>query len=46
MGLHYPSDSSAGRHLAGGIWSALFPLNQIAVPTLMRILARATAEWP
>jgi membrane-associated phospholipid phosphatase len=45
LGLHYPSDSSAGRHLAGGVWSALFELNQIPVPTLTRLVARASAEW-
>jgi len=45
LGLHYQSDSSAGRHLAGGVWAALFPLKQISVPTLMRVLARARAEW-
>jgi hypothetical protein len=45
LGLHYPSDSNAGRHLAGGVWSALFELKQIAVPTLARIVAKARAEW-
>ena len=45
MGLHYPSDSSASRHLAGGVWSALFPLQLISVPTLNRIVAKASAEW-
>ena len=50
MGLHYLSDSSAGRRLAGGIWNGLFnatPTQPIpmAVPTLQRVLARASAEW-
>ena len=39
LGLHYPSDSSAGRHLAGGVWAAIFSsqipaANRIWVPTL------------
>lgn len=48
LGLHYPSDSSAGRHLAGGNWNGLFyetPAKLIAAPTLHRVLARARAEW-
>ena len=52
LGLHYPSDSSAGRHLAGGVWADLFPrvlgvpvAPVIPVPTLARIVARAAAEW-
>ena len=52
MGLHYPSDSAAGRHLAGGIWSIVItqPSGTVSapaidVPTLKRILARASAEW-
>lgn len=52
LGVHYPSDSSAGRHLAGGIWHALVgtPGNPadpatIQLPTLQLVLARAKAEW-
>jgi membrane-associated phospholipid phosphatase len=50
MGLHYPSDSAAGRHLAGGIWSIVMTqppatAPTIDVPTLRRILARASVEW-
>ena len=50
LGLHYPSDSDAGRHLAGRVWAAIFSpqiaaAERIPVPTLARIVARATAEW-
>ncbi|MDP2004174.1 MAG: hypothetical protein Q8K45_00715 [Rubrivivax sp.] len=48
IGLHYPSDSAAGRHLAGGIWNAIFDPQApepIDLPTLQRVLARARAEW-
>ena len=46
VGLHYESDSSAGRHLAGGIWNAIFNDKSIVLPTLKRVLERASAEWP
>ena len=50
IGVHYGSDSSAGRHLAGGVWNAIFkaPTDSSAInlPTLKRVLARASAEWP
>jgi len=50
LGLHYPSDSSASRHLAAGIWNALFdtaldPKLRIQCPTLQLVLNRARAEW-
>ena len=49
MGVHYPSDSAASRHLAGGVWNAIFgvvePAQRIDVPTLRHVLARAGAEW-
>lgn len=44
VGVHYPSDSSASRDLAGGIWD-LVKTRQIAVPTLHKVIARARAEW-
>ncbi|WP_260086698.1 phosphatase PAP2 family protein [Phaeobacter inhibens] len=52
IGVHYSSDSTAGRHIAAGIWYCLMdsaPVNpaaggtpwaHIAVPTLHRILER------
>ncbi|MTH94760.1 phosphatase PAP2 family protein, partial [Roseibium sp. RKSG952] len=55
IGLHYPSDSFAGRHLAAGIWDALMPDERkntnydkgpIDCPTLEIVLDRAKAEWP
>jgi hypothetical protein len=50
LGLHYPSDSSASRHLAGGVWNAIFPAGNapaaLHVPTLQRVLKHARAEWP
>ena len=49
MGLHYANDSNAGRHLAGGVWAAIFdaasPIQLTPPPTLRRILSRANAEW-
>ena len=50
LGVHYPSDSAAGRHLAAGLWRSL--LKDVAAdkridsPTLRRVLDRARAEWP
>ena len=45
IGVHYPSDSSASRQLAGGIWHEIFGAKTIAVPTLSRVLDRARGEW-
>jgi hypothetical protein len=49
IGVHYRSDSLASRRLAGGIWSCILDkpnaLTNIEVPTLLRVLARARAEW-
>lgn len=58
IGVHYPSDSSASRHLAAGIWDAIMPGGRgnrhfknnhgkpIESPTLQTILAHAKSEWP
>jgi hypothetical protein len=50
LGVHYPSDSSAGRHLAAGLWRAMLHDNaaasRIDCPTLQTVLTRARAEWP
>jgi membrane-associated phospholipid phosphatase len=50
LGVHYASDSSAGRHLAAGLWRALLhetaAARQIECPTLRTVLMRAKAEWP
>ncbi|KRQ93960.1 hypothetical protein [Bradyrhizobium valentinum] len=49
LGVHYPSDSFASRHLAFGIWYALrkeTTPRRIVCPTLERVLSHATAEWP
>jgi len=50
LGVHYPSDSSASRHLAAAIWRALLhdtdPKKRIACPTLGSVLGHAIAEWP
>jgi len=45
MGLHYASDSSAGRHLAAGIWNAAQNSHELRLPTLNKVLQRARAEW-
>jgi hypothetical protein len=46
IGVHYPSDTWAGRQLAGGIWNEIFKQNpSISLPTLDRVLAHAKAEW-
>ena len=46
LGVHYPSDSSASRHLARNIWIELFAeKTELACPSLMRIVNRAKAEW-
>jgi len=44
IGVHYASDSAAGRHIAIGIWEAL-KKKKIVVPTLDRAIYRAEAEW-
>ncbi|NWG73352.1 MAG: phosphatase PAP2 family protein [Rubrivivax sp.] len=50
IGVHYPSDSSAGRHLAAGLWRAMLhdtnAASRIDCPTLRLVLDRARAEWP
>ena len=51
IGVHYPSDSSASRHLAAGIWDAILhrsddPTQSITCPTLMTVLEKAKVEWP
>jgi hypothetical protein len=52
LGLHYPSDSAASRHLAAGVWDALlhkkngkYKRNKIECPTLLEVLDMARAEW-
>jgi hypothetical protein len=47
IGVHYPTDGRASRQLAGGIWNEIFggTANPIKVPTLQRVLERATTEW-
>ncbi len=51
LGLHYPSDSAAGRWLAILVWQACAEKNKAEagvvfnVPTLDHVLARARAEW-
>ncbi|RZL37440.1 MAG: phosphatase PAP2 family protein, partial [Rubrivivax sp.] len=51
LGVHYPSDSAAGRHLAAQVWDMC--LNQpagadeaIDVPALRTVLSHVRAEWP
>ncbi len=57
IGVHYPTDSTASRHLAAGIWDALFdrandtdvdgnPIAGIDCPTLMTVLDASKVEWP
>jgi hypothetical protein len=50
LGVHYSSDSSGSRHLAGAVWRALFHEMdhslRIECPTLTDVLANAKAEWP
>lgn len=49
IGVHYPSDTFCGRHLAAGIWEALMPQDDgsigIPCPSLLRTLELAKAEW-
>lgn len=55
LGVHYASDSAAGRWLAALVWQACqrppLPANGvnvpvIDVPSLQTVLAKARAEWP
>lgn len=46
IGVHYASDSSAGRHLAGRIGQLIFREKKIVLPTLEMVIRRARAEWP
>jgi hypothetical protein len=49
MGVHYKSDSAAGRWLAALVWdSCLHPSKGVSinVPTLHNVLRKAQAEWP
>ncbi len=54
IGVHYRSDSTAGRHLAAGVWDALIQggrgnadrAGDIVCPTLLLLIERAKAEWP
>jgi hypothetical protein len=45
IGVHYPTDSSASRHLASNIWSDIMA-NDIICPTVHTILSHAKSEWP
>jgi membrane-associated phospholipid phosphatase len=55
LGVHYPSDSYASRHIAAGIWQRLWPDPPatagdpqpvtIDCPTLMAVWRKAAAEW-
>lgn len=49
LGLHYASDSAAGRRLAAVVWHACLraegPALRIEVPALRSVLHRAQAEW-
>jgi len=46
LGVHYPSDSAAGRRLAFLVWEQCVFDDNIPVPALKTVLARAQAEWP
>ena len=50
IGVHYPSDSYASRHLAAAIWERLMKpkgdADHIDCPTLDRMIADAKSEWP
>lgn len=49
LGLHYSSDSAAGRVLAALVWDACLGDQEkcaIKVSTLRSVRARAAAEWP
>ncbi len=50
IGVHYPSDSYASRHLAAAIWERLMKPkddpDRIDCPTPDTIIAHAKSEWP
>ncbi len=49
MGVHYQTDSAAGRWLAALVWNACVSPNgtlTIDVPSLRNVLHKAEAEWP
>ncbi|MDR7269383.1 membrane-associated phospholipid phosphatase [Pelomonas saccharophila] len=51
LGVHYPSDSAAGRYLAAHVWDMCLnhtagTADAINVPALQTVLTRARAEWP
>jgi hypothetical protein len=49
LGVHYKSDSAAGRRLAALVWDACLndaPAMPIDVPSLRTVLHKAKAEWP
>jgi hypothetical protein len=49
LGVHYWSDSAAGRRLAALVWHACLGKgsnSSIKVPALWSVLAKAQAEWP
>ncbi|HEY9110042.1 MAG TPA: phosphatase PAP2 family protein [Roseateles sp.] len=51
LGVHYPSDSAAGRYLAAQVWDMCLNPQQdaddtIDVPALQTVLTHARAEWP
>jgi membrane-associated phospholipid phosphatase len=48
LGVHYPSDSSASRHLAAAVWRKVLHTNHPDAPVdamLRVIIMNATAEW-
>jgi hypothetical protein len=49
LGVHYASDSAAGRRLAALVWDACLGATapaKINVPALNTVLLKAQAEWP
>jgi hypothetical protein len=51
LGVHYPSDSAAGRYLAAHVWDMCLNVPRgaeaaIDLPALQTVLTRARAEWP
>ena len=45
LGLHYRSDSAAGRRLAALVWDECVVQRTLPVPALLEVLAQATGEW-
>jgi hypothetical protein len=45
LGLHYRSDSAAGRRLAALVWDECVVQRTMRVPALLEVLAHATGEW-